>query len=169
MELPGLPFVCAGNLNLLFAEAASAGCGGAGGGGANAMAGAVFKFETSDGHTLSYESWSSANQASAGTPITVVFLHGVHESADTLVMTQAHYRDCCACLSLMDVLFTPDAEHAPPTNARDHQTARDAHCPCRIPLDAPAGPQVLRPRCLRAQRVLSASTSRAWGQKGTAR
>ena len=48
-------------------------------------AGALASFETTDGHTLSYESWRDP-QAAAGTPpITVVFLHGVHESTDTLV------------------------------------------------------------------------------------
>ena len=50
-------------------------------------AGATASFETSDGHTLIYESWRDADpQGIAGTPpINVVFLHGVHESADTLV------------------------------------------------------------------------------------
>ncbi len=52
------------------------------------MAGTLATFETLDGHKLSYESWRSATHASAGTPITVVFLHGVHESADTLVIRQ---------------------------------------------------------------------------------
>ena len=48
-------------------------------------AGATASFETSDGHKLCYESWGDP-QTAAGTPrITVVFLHGVHESADTLV------------------------------------------------------------------------------------
>ena len=69
------------------------------------MAGTVATFETSDGHTLSYETWRSATQASGGTPITVVFLHGVHESADTLVILQTRTLSCLLCVPLPDGCF----------------------------------------------------------------
>ncbi len=57
---------------------------------------AVASFETSDGHTLSYESWRDPQAAADTPPITVVFLHGVHESADTLV--------CAVCVGAAKLL-----------------------------------------------------------------